>query len=103
MGRRPSKYLVAMALLGSTAVFGQSSEDEKFRRCVEVKDLTLSIAAAADRGVSREELKARVNNRASVVGLIDLVYDFRDALSNQEMAARQMTNCLKASGFRERK
>jgi hypothetical protein len=86
--------------------FGQTAsaqtDEEKFRRCVEIKDLTLSIAAAADRGTSREELKAKVNHRPSVTELIDLVYDFRGAMSNQEIAARQMNNCFKVSGIRPR-
>jgi hypothetical protein len=94
-------YVAALALFLPGVALGQGTDEDKFRRCVEIKDLTLSIAAAADRGVSREELKARVNHRASVVGLVDLVFDFRGAMSNQELAARQMNNCLKVSGFKE--
>lgn len=101
MTKRNLRGLIFLPLLIWETASAQTDE-EKFRRCVELKDLTLSITAAADRGASREELKARVNHRPGATELIDLVYDFRGAMSNQEIAARQMNNCFKVSGIRPR-
>lgn len=91
------RWLAIVIGLGCGSASGTT--EEKFQKCVEIKDLTLSIAAAADRGVSREDLKVKVNHRPSVVGLIDFVYDFRGAKSNQEIAESQMNACLRVSGF----
>lgn len=76
-----------------------SANEQAFKRCVTMKDITLAIAEQADRGVSRASLKARMSD-SSIHGLIDFVYDFRGVKSNQEIAANQMENCLRLLGVR---
>lgn len=77
-------------------------DDEAFQKCVLLKDLTITIAEKADQGVTRQQLKARLPS-TSVHSLIDFVYDFRGAKSNQELAANQMESCLLISGAKRKK
>lgn len=84
-------FLIIVSLWSFSA---QATTEEHFNACVKMKDMTLAIAAAADKNVSREELKNRVDHHESVSELIDLVFDFRGVMSNQDIAKRQMANCL---------
>lgn len=75
--------------------------EEDFQKCVKVKEITLTIIEKANSGVTRSELKSRV--RSSAHETIDLVYDFRGAMSDQQIAAKQMENCLKMLDVPNRK
>lgn len=77
------------------------TSEQKFQECVQIKELTLAIARGADKGISRAEMKkiAINKNMPASFDLIDLVYDFHGALSNDVMAARQMETCLKQQGL----
>jgi len=78
----------------SITAFAGLSEEE-FQKCVEVKGFVVKVAEAADRGASREEILKIVHNKPAAVAYVNLVYDFRGALSNQDIAARAMSDCIK--------
>ena len=87
------------------AVFSRPAyavDDETFQKCVSIKDLTLAIATQADKGVTRQDLKSRISATAGHQ-LVDFVYDFRGAKSNQEIAANQMETCLRMSAGKQKK
>lgn len=79
-----------------------AATEEQFQRCVQIKDATIAVAAQADKGVTRQELKSRLSSR-ELDGLIDWVYDFRGAVSNQELAQKQMELCLQRFGSASKK
>ena len=87
------KSIVALLFFTSGQV-AYAIDDESFGKCVQIKDMTMFIAEQADKGATRSELKAKVSS-ASVHELIDFVYDFRGAKSNQEIGAKAMDSCLK--------
>lgn len=93
-------FQVALLLAASLNV--HASEEEKFQRCVQLKDLTLAIAQQADQGTTRSKMKAKVSS-SSAEPLIDFVYDFRGVKSNQQIAANQMENCLRLSGIKAKR
>ena len=89
------KSIVALLFFTSGQV-AYAIDDESFGKCVQIKDMTMVIAEQADKGATRSELKAKVSSAsASVHELIDFVYDFRGAKSNQEIGAKAMDSCLK--------
>lgn len=77
-------------LLGLTISLSVSAATEaEFQKCVQVKDITVSIAEQADKGITRTNLKGKLSSRA-MDELIDWVYDFRGAYSSQQLAQKQM-------------
>lgn len=91
--------LVCLAMSTSTSY---AISDKDFNTCVKVKEITQMVVEQANKGVSREELKARFSSPA-INPTIDLVYDFRGAKSDQEIIANQMEVCLEAVQKRSRK
>lgn len=73
-----------------------AATEAEFQKCVQIKDITLSIAEQADKGSSRMSLKAKYSR--STEQLIDWVYDFRGAFSTQQLAQKQMDICLQHFG-----
>ncbi len=90
---QPTAFIFFLSLCFSSFTAIAAVTDEDFNKCVKVKEITIKITQDADKGVSRE--KALANNRPSFAETINLVYDFRGAMSNSEIAAGQMNNCLK--------
>lgn len=88
----------AILLTACSAAHAAETDEEKFRKCVELKDFVVLIAEKANQGFSRSDIKAKLTSRAAD-GVIDLVYDFRGAMTTQDMASRQMEQCLKVSGL----
>jgi predicted HAD superfamily Cof-like phosphohydrolase len=86
-----------LALGASTSLAASAASEAEFRKCVEVKDLTLAVAEQANKGVSRAEVKSRLSSRA-IDDLIDWVYDFRGVHSTQELARKSMDICLENLG-----
>jgi hypothetical protein len=89
-----SVMLIAfLATLAMPINAGQYSEKD-FKRCVQLKDLTLLIGKRADEGVSRKEMLSK-SQKEVFSNIIEQVYDFHGVLSNQQMARQQFDLCLK--------
>lgn len=84
------QLLWLLGLAVSLAVHAATGAE--FQKCVQIKEITVSIAEQADKGISRTNLKAKYSG--STEQLIDWVYDFRGAFSTQQLAQKQMSICL---------
>lgn len=80
-------------LVGLTvSLTAHAATEAEFQKCVQIKEITASIAEQADQGISRTNLKGKYAR--STEQLIDWVYDFRGAFSTQQLAQKQMDICL---------
>lgn len=80
-------------LLGlSVSLAVHAATETEFQKCVQIKEVTGSVAEQADKGITRTNLKAKYSR--STEQLIDWVYDFRGAFSTQQLAQKQMDICL---------
>jgi hypothetical protein len=93
------KLAVAAMLAALHCLAANANSEDAFKRCVTIKDITLTIAEQADKGVPRAAMKSRVSD-SSMHDLVDFVYDFRGAKTNQQIAASQMDNCLRLSNVK---
>jgi hypothetical protein len=87
------KKIICLAGLAMCASTSFAISDEDFKTCVKVKEITQMIVEKANKGVSREDLKARFSLPA-MYPTIDFVYDWRGAKTDQEIIANQMNSCL---------
>ena len=87
------KVIFSLGLLAINAS-AQAISDENFNKCVVFKDITQMIVDQANSGMTRSALKARVD-ADGLNPSIDFVYDFRGAMSDQEIVAKQMESCLR--------
>lgn len=76
----------------AVSITAHAATEVELQKCVQVKDITLSIAEQADKGIFRTNLKAKYSR--STEQLVDWVYDFRGAFSTQQLAQKQMSICL---------
>ena len=85
--------VLTMAVL-ATPAYAEKYSEKDFKRCVQLKDLTLSIGKRADEGVTRKEMLSK-SDSDTFKSVVNQVYDFHGAMTSQQMAKAQFDLCLK--------